>query len=250
MNYFLKFLKVLKQPRMVFWFAFVKVYNFLFANLWHREKLIYSDNNFFNEIQKRALKRSDISDHLMTLFEETISLKPHLIVELGVRSGESTFVLERAARLSAATLISVDIEDCSHISNYSKWLFVQKDDVAFAKEFKNFCVERGIKPEIDAFFIDTSHLYEHTKQEIGFWFPLLSSRAKVFFHDTNLRKIYKRKDGSIGEGWNNKRGVIRALEDYFGVVFNETREWTTFIKEWSIKHKPYCSGFTILEKLE
>ena len=39
-----------------------------------------------------------------------MAVRPRLIVELGVRSGESTFALERVARLCGSTMVSVDVE--------------------------------------------------------------------------------------------------------------------------------------------
>src|ERR1700722_1536588 len=59
------------------------------------------------EIRKHALPRTDISDHLLPLFLEALAVQPQLIVELGVRSGESTFSLERVAKLCGSTLVSV-----------------------------------------------------------------------------------------------------------------------------------------------
>ena len=212
-----------------------------------------SDLKEFNEIRERILKQrhvSDINDHLISLFVESIDIKPKLIVELGVRGGESTFVLERVAKLCNAELVSVDIENCSNVSTYENWYFIKKDDVTFAKDFKNWCEEKRIKPKIDVLFIDTSHFYEHTVQEINHWFPYLSDRSKVFFHDTNISKFYFRKDHSMGwgwrKGWSNERGVIRALEELFNEKFNEKEEFITVKNGWIIKHYPYCNGFTIL----
>ena len=224
--------------------------DFLFALRLRSSKKLSSDLKEFDEVFKKALKRTDISDYLITLFVESLEIKPKLIVELGVRGGESTFVLERVAKLCNAKLVSVDIEDCSNVSTYENRNFIKKDDVSFAKDFKNWCEEKSIKPEIDVLFIDTSHFFEHTVQEVNHWFPYLSNRSKVFFHDTNLSKFFFRKDHSIGwgwrKGWSNERGVIRVLEDLFDEKFNEKREFIHVKDDWIIKHYPYCNGFTIL----
>jgi len=108
-------------------------------------------------------------------------MRPRLIVELGVRKGQSTFVFERVARLFDAALVSVDIEDCMQASSYPHWHFVQSDDVAFARRFPAWCAEHDLPAQIDVLFIDTSHVYEHTVQEIDAWFPLLAKHALVFF---------------------------------------------------------------------
>lgn len=200
-----------------------------------------------NEILSRARIRTDISDHLPALFTESLAVQPRLIVELGTRNGESTFVFEKVAKLCNAQVVSVDIEPTSRASQYQSWRFVQSDDIEFAKTFPAWCRENGLPTEIDILFIDTSHFFEHTMQEIAHWFPLLAPRCKVFFHDTNLRRIYFRKDGSMGVAWSN-RGVIGALEKFFCKNFNEREDFTASINGWSITHYAQCSGFTILTR--
>lgn len=246
-----KLIKGVRNPKKAILFLGSKLLNFYngFIYLKTRTNYVSSDLKELNEIRKRSRVRTDISDHLETLFIETLSLKPKLIVELGTRGGESTFVLERVAKLCRSKLVSVDIEDCSDVSSYEDWIFVQKDDIEFAKNFEGWCKKQRIEPKIDVLFIDTSHLFEHTLQEIESWFPFLSSKSKVFFHDTNLKLIYFRKDGSLGGGWNNQRGAIRALERYFNKSFNEKENFVDFINGWLIKHYCYCNGFTILEKI-
>ncbi|MCK5241052.1 class I SAM-dependent methyltransferase [bacterium] len=209
----------------------------------------FSNMKEFQEIQERAYRYTDFSDHLVTLFEETLSAQPKLIVELGTRGGDSTYVLERAARLCQADFVSVDIEDCSKVATYDRWYFVKSDDIEFAKRFSAWCREKGLPEHIDVLFIDSSHFYEHTCQEIEAWFPHLSEKAKAVFHDTNLKRIYFRKDGSMGIAWNNRRGVIRAIEEYFSTVFQEKKDFRDTRPGWRIKHLAYCAGFTVLEKL-
>jgi hypothetical protein len=203
----------------------------------------------FDEIAERSLTRTDISDHLGTLFLESLPVRPSLIVELGVRGGESTFVLERVAQLYGAKLVSVDIEDCSRVSSYPDWTFVKEDDIAFARRFPDWCREQRIAVSIDILFIDTSHEYDHTLTEITNWFPHLSDRGKVFLHDTNLKKVFFRKDGSMGLGWDNRRGVIAALETYLDRKFTERCDFTQFARGWLLKHYANCCGLTILERL-
>lgn len=203
---------------------------------------------FLSQVAERAYLQTPLCDHLITMFNEALSAKPKLIVELGVAFGESNFVLERVARLYGAKLISVDIQDCSRVSKYEDWIFVQKNDLTFALEFADWGEQHGIEPRIDVLFIDTSHFFTHSVLEIYYWFPWLSEKAKVFFHDTNLNETFLRKDGSVGIGWNNDRGVIRALEIYFGKTFDETADFTDRVNGWLIKHHAICNGFTILER--
>lgn len=205
-----------------------------------------TDNSAFREVLSRARRRTDISDHLATMFVEAYASRPSLIVELGVRDGESTFVFERVARAYECDLISVDIEPCEDASDYERWHFVQQDDVEFGRRFPDWCENRDVPCEIDVLFVDTSHLFEHTLEEISTWFPHLSNSAVVLFHDTNLTTLYRRRDGSLGRGWDNDRGVIRALEEYLGVNLDESRYFRTLAGGFAIEHNPECNGLTVL----
>ena len=226
----------------------VGVHNFV-VDLTTRTKDSPSGLAELDQIREHARKRTDISDHLVTLFVEALAVRPRLIVELGVRGGESTFVLERVARLSKAKLLSADLEDCSRASSYPEWTFVKGDDVELGRGFGAWCRQRNIEPKVDVLFIDTSHEFEHTCREIETWFPHLSERSRVFFHDTNLREVIVRQDGSIAIAWDSHRGVIAAVEKFLGTSFDEERDFVDVANGWVIKHYANCAGFTILEKM-
>lgn len=220
--------------------------------LWRRThpRYLSTDDPALKEIRLRSLRSTDIASHLEEIFRVADAAAPRVIVELGVRQGESTFALERAARHNNAYLVSVDVEDCMESSGYERWIFIQSDDVEFAKSYPDWAFERGLQPTLDVLFIDTSHLYEHTKAEIQAWFPLLSERGVVLLHDTNLRRIYRRHDWTIGSGWDNQRGVVRALEDFFGARFNERRAFELDLDGWRLSHRPLCNGLTVLHRLD
>jgi len=200
-------------------------------------------------IRELAAQPNDISEHLELIFTESLLIWPKLIVELGVRTGTSTFVFEKVATLCGASIISADLEDCSWTSTHPRRHFFRGDDVQFAALFEDFCRQRGLAPFVDVLFIDTSHYYDHTVQEIQSWFPLLSPRAKVLFHDTNLRLVGSRKDGCFALGWKNERGVVRAIEEHLGIKIDEAKECTEYAGEWLVRHWPHCNGFTVLDKL-
>jgi hypothetical protein len=224
------------------------VYN-TFINLKPRPRPQLTGLPELNAIREKSVTRSVLNEHLETLFLESLTLQPRLIVELGVGRGGSTQVFAAVARLCGARLVSVDINDCSKALDWPEWHFVQADDLEFAGRFPAWCREHELEPRIDVLFIDTSHLYEHTRAEIEVYFPYLAPHAKVFFHDTNINHFFFRKDGSLDLAWDNQRGVIRALEGYFHKKFNEKTEFVEFLPPWLIRHHPHCCGLTVLEKL-
>lgn len=201
------------------------------------------------EVQEKAKVRTDVASHLRTVFLETVGSRPNLIVELGVKKGFSTFALSKAAMVVGAVLVSVDKRNFSKSSDWEDWSFVQMEDLDFAKQFPAWCAERKIAPSIDVLFIDTSHEYEHTKKEIAAFFPLLSANAKVMFHDTNCSDWYRRKNFTVDRSYDNKRGVIRAIEDHFGRPFNEKQRFVQFVDGWLIEHDPICNGLMIMRRI-
>ena len=203
----------------------------------------------FKFIRDLASTPTDINEHLERIFLETLLLRPSLIVELGVRCGVSTSVFERAAGIFGARIISVDLTDCSTISQYAFWEFVQSDDIEFAGRFSEFCRGKRITPLIDLLFIDTSHYYEHTVQEIKAWLPFVSARGKVIFHDTNLKVLGPRRDGCFQLSWDNQRGVIRAIEEYLGVAIDENKDFSDQFGDWMVRHWPNCNGLTIMDRI-
>ncbi len=197
---------------------------------------------------------TDISEHLNTLFFFAMDVKPRLIVELGTRGGESTRAFLAAAALSDARVLSVDLDDCSGVElpHRERWSFVKSNDIEFGlHSFAKWCEAAHLQPRIDLLFIDTSHLYEHTKQEIQTWSPFLSSTGAMIFHDTNMGLgAYGRLDRSVNRyGWNNRRGVIRAVEEFLGTTYDERRFFTDVAKGFLVAHYPHSSGLTVLKRL-
>jgi predicted O-methyltransferase YrrM len=199
-----------------------------------------------------ALPESDISDHLGPLFFFAMQAKPKLMVELGTRGGESTRSLLAAAFLSKAVLLSIDIDDweLNDLPYHENWHFVQADDIEFGKSsFVKWCHRQHIKPVIDVLLIDTTHEYEHTKKEIATWMPFIADDGIMIFHDTNMGKgIYARTDGSVAFGWDNNRGVMRAIENMVGRRYNENFYFYDFTQDYLLLHYPYSNGLTIVKR--
>jgi len=200
----------------------------------------------------REATKTDICDHLNTLFFMAVSARPRLIVELGTRGGESTRALLCAAAFSDAILLSVDIDDCAGLDlpHRENWRFVKADDIEFGlNRFKQWCREEGVEPDIDVLFIDTSHECEHTRDEIRVWSPYLAKSGVMIFHDSNTRNgVYARTDGSFGYSVNRGRGVIKPIEEFMGRQYDENAFFTDFANGYLMLHFPHCNGLTILKK--
>lgn len=201
-------------------------------------------------VRRQARTDSDISSHLETIYLESCLVAPRLMVELGVRGGETTRTLAQVARRTGAALISVDVEpsDLEPLPDI-RWDFVLDSSIDFGRRFATWVEERGLPAQIDVLLLDTSHLLEESRKELAAWLPLVSPGGVVFLHDTCMRLLYRRRNGTLGYGWDNSRGVIRALEEYLRVPIDENRRQCGQITgSWQVAHDPLSSGLTILRR--
>lgn len=218
-----------------------------FSPIFYDEKLIsYSGGDSPSKVA--------ISDHLCNLFTDIMISKAKLIVELGTRGGDSTKTILSVADYLDARVLSVDINPCGEIgldqNLLKRWEFVEADDIVFGNEkFVPWCQKNDCVPEIDALFIDTSHEYEHTVEELQVWLKFVPVGGIVMFHDTNMGDYYTRMNNYMKMGWDNQRGVIRAIEEYLGREYDETKQFVDFTQNWLVRHHPYSSGYTFMKRM-
>lgn len=196
---------------------------------------------------------SDIADHLNTIFALAMSKKPKSILELGTRGGESTKVLTLVAELVGAKGYSVDLNPSPIWLNEKEyWTHFEANDIEFGQTLSKFWPNGDLFSGIDLLFLDTSHLYDHTKLELETYWKLINNNGLLILHDTNCTsKITRKLSGAENYGWNNQRGVIRALEVFFQCKFDENRLLTVNNLAQGAKaltHFPWNNGLTVIYK--
>jgi len=113
----------------------------------------------------------DIKEHLDFLTRICLDREVSSILELGVRTGNSTRAFLRAAKVLDAKVISIDTDDCSKVANCDNWEFHQMDSLDYE-----------LKEPVDILFIDTSHTYEQTLKELLKFAPM--TKQVIILHDT------------------------------------------------------------------
>jgi predicted O-methyltransferase YrrM len=246
-SYFIKFYPFLHDVRMLYRQIAFRV----------RRQKNYRQIFYYAELAQAlasSQRISDISEHLSALFYHAAEVKPKFIVELGTGTGESTRALLAVAALNQGRVLSLDIKDCSwlHFENSARWDFIKSDDIEFGEtRFLDWCASQNLPPHADVIFVDTSHLYEHTREELRVWVPYLSDTGVMIFHDTNMGQgVYGRLDGTVGVGWDNHRGVIRAVEEFLGRHYDETKFFIDFSNGFLVRHYPNSNGLTVLKRFE
>lgn len=126
---------------------------------------------------------SDVQIHLPRLYEASKGI----VVELGVRGGNSTTALLAGVEQHGGHLWSVDIDaSCGGLYNgHPQWTFVHCDS-----EQVRSVLAAGLMPPVDVLFIDTVHTYEKTIMELVAWMPIMRKGGRVFLHDTDDGSTY------------------------------------------------------------
>ncbi len=130
----------------------------------------------------RLSKWSDIWEYLLFLYDTARSYPDVRVLELGTRTGNSTMAFLAAAEAAGGHVWSGDVTDVSRdlrLGGVSLWTFVHGDDMDPA-------VQARFPGEVDVFFLDTSHEYEHTLAELRAYMPRVAEGGVALFHDTNL----------------------------------------------------------------
>ncbi len=212
-------------------------------------------DRYLEEIRAIANANRRIASHAIMedAFHAAFEARPELIVELGTGvKGLRTQAMCRAAALWDAWLVSLDIKDCSGCGNswYPRWRFVQAEAIAFASQWPSWSKENlGGEMPVDVLFIDLDELYKTTVAAWRAWKGYLADATTVMFRCTNLKKELVYRDGTrTGLGWDNKRGVIRTIEDELGIRFNEAHPYFGRQQGWEITHIPWGAGLTILRR--
>ncbi len=156
----------------------------------------------------------DIGLHLPYLHQRAKAAK--VALELGVRNGCSTAALLCGIEEADGHLWSVDTTAPEPPANewrdHPRWTFLQGDDM-------DGTIQADTPAEVDLLFIDTSHRYQHTLDELTIYGPRVRIGGVILLHDTEL-------EVSPGSVQDEDRGypVRRAIQEWSYRKFL-TPEW-------------------------
>lgn len=110
-----------------------------------------------------------------------------IILELGVQKGRSTKKFLDICRKKNGKLFSIDVDDCSNVSNDKFWRFYQTRDDNFK------FIKSKIPKKIDILFIDTVHEANHVKKLIKEYYPIVKKGGFIFVDDISHLPYLKNK---------------------------------------------------------
>jgi Methyltransferase domain len=100
-----------------------------------------------------------------------------VILELGTQRGRSATAFLAACEETGGALVSVDIQDCSNISEAPNFIFVQSDSTAVPNIMKQAPL---LFQGIHILYIDTTRNRAHLEKEVAGWWPFIKSEGWLF----------------------------------------------------------------------
>ena len=131
------------------------------------------------------------------------------ILELGVQKGISTNYFLEVCEKNNGKLYSVDIEDCSKVSNNPRWKFIHSRDDDFDKIFNL------IPNQVDIIYIDSLHEAYHVEKLIYNYYAKLKVGGYIFIDDiSHLLYLQNKPRNNFYCEINNKETFDKILEIY------------------------------------
>ena len=126
---------------------------------------------------------SDIYMHLPRFVEMVEALDAQHVIELGTRTGVSTVAFLLGLETTGGRLTSIDIDERPDIGpfdsdTFDAWEFIHGSDLDPSIV--------GQLDEADLIFIDTSHAWAQTLQELYVYDRLVKPGGLLVLHDTEL----------------------------------------------------------------
>ncbi len=131
-------------------------------------------------------------NHIDLMIDFVSNKSNPVILEFGVERGSSTKKFIDFAEKKGAKIFSVDINDCSNVSNSKNWQFLKSDDLDIDKVIESF---KEIKNTgVDLIYIDSYHEDKHVQKLLSLYFKYVKKGGAIFVDDVDSFPFRKKKD--------------------------------------------------------
>ena len=193
-----------------------------------------------NESQLSQLKnqvkfgQQDSDRHVLTVWSIAMQIHAKDILELGVRTGNTTFPFLLAAKEFGGTVHSVDLAATTFtcpVELQPFWTFFQSDAIGWLEE------QASTGKKYDLIYIDDWHSYPHVKRELEIIENMITPSSVILLHDlmySGAHPHYRCNLSASDPQWA-EGGPYRAVNELDLAIW----EWATI---------PVNHGLTLLRK--
>lgn len=176
----------------------------------------------FDFVWYLSLRDTDINQHLLLLYGLVLAIEAKTVLEIG--AGQSTFALTAAVNQTKGQFYSIDLTkearerlfpNAPDLDQEKRFHFLQGDSLKVVNKWDVW---------IDLLFIDSSHEYNQTLEELEKWTTYVKKGGFIVMHDT-------------GEFNNNFVDCRRAMLDFLKD------------KNYEVTHLANQNGLSIIRKI-
>jgi len=176
----------------------------------------------------------DSDRHVLTCFSMAMQIHAKKVLELGVRTGNTTLPFLCAAKELGGMVHSVDLDATTFrcpddLRVY--WKFFQSDAISWLEQ------QRDQGAQYDLVYIDDWHAYDHVRRELEIIDSMVTPSSIILLHDlmySNAQPDYRSDPSTADAQWAGG-GPYRAVAELDPNIW----EWATV---------PINHGLTILRK--
>ena len=128
---------------------------------------------------------------------------------MGVQKGTSTNIFLEICDKNDGYLTSVDIDDCSEVSDNRRWKFIKTRDDNFN------LIKSQFSDKIDVIYLDTLHEADHVEKIFYEYYEMLDNGGYFFIDDiSNLPYLQNKPRNNFYCEINNKETFDRIIKIY------------------------------------
>tara|TARA_B100001093_G_C26754387_1_gene982639 strand:+ start:363 stop:1061 length:699 start_codon:yes stop_codon:yes gene_type:complete len=145
-------------------------------------------------LEDEYLKMFPKGSHIKIMGDYLKYKKNPVVLEFGVERGSSTKAFIWLTKKMNGKVYSIDINDCSNVSNEKNWRFLQSDDLNIDYILEKFSVIK--EGGVDLIYIDSFHENYHVVKLLSLYFKYVKKGGAIFIDDIDnisYRKTYMSK---------------------------------------------------------
>jgi hypothetical protein len=191
-------------------------------------------------------KKSDINEHLETLFENAKSVES--VFETGVRGVVSSWAFLYGLHKNNSSIKKIFLNDISECDVNEISIHAKKLNIKFDYFWGNN-LDLELSENFDLIFIDTWHVYAQLKRELD-KFSRVCNKT-IILHDTTIDAEYGE---SIRFNWDIKKQAKETgfpIEEISKGLWPAVEDFLSENKDWILKKRyKNNNGLTILERVQ